>query len=76
MFDEFQSVAAIILTDAQLSHYWSMGASNGHLSPFDIILVIFDSFLASCYDKISLIILYVNVSNLKSSISLKNPSCF
>ena len=77
MVDEFQSVAAIILTDAQLSsHYRSMGASNGHLSPFNMILVIFDSFLASCYDKISLIILYINFSNLTSSISPKSPGCF
>lgn len=76
MVDEFQSVAAIILADAQLSHYWSMGASNGHLSPFNMILVIFDSFLASCYDKISLIILYINFSNLTSSISPKSPGCF
>lgn len=64
------------INDAQLSHYWSMGASNGHLSPFNMILVIFDSFLASCYDKISLIILSINFSNLTSSISPKSPGCF
>lgn len=41
-----------------------------------MILVIFDSFLASCYDKISLIISCINFSNLTSSVSPKSPGCF
>lgn len=39
IFDEFQSVVAIILSDTRLSHRWSTGASNWHPTPFDTMLV-------------------------------------
>lgn len=76
IFHEFQSVVVIILIDAQLSHRWSMGASNWHLCPFDLTPMVANSFLAFCHDKISRIILYIPVSDFRSSISPKNPGSF
>lgn len=54
IFDEFQPIVVIILTDAPLSHFLSKTASSWHLNPFDLTLIgVFNSFLAFCYDKIS-----------------------
>lgn len=37
IFDEFQSVVAIIFSDTRLAHCWSTGAPNWHPIPFDMM---------------------------------------
>lgn len=47
LFDGFQSIPNIILLKLKGSHHWTMAASSSRwlLSPFDMTLLVLDSFL-------------------------------
>lgn len=64
MFDEFELIAVIILIDIHLSSHWSMGGFHGQLSPFNMTVVVFNSFSVFWDNKSSRIIFYISYFRL------------